>query len=239
MRSRLYILLCLLASWIVLSSFWYTCKIKGLCASQKSNNISVEKPLEDKSKIESKENNLNDISTDSLHFVEENNNHSDNQLDSSNSINEWVESDNLESDVTAENITEQEVVEKPAIPWVPCPSLDLESVPPTIDPILFGYATTEVYCSKQLKNFAKTAKLYLDTYGGKIILIGHTDTGPKAVNNFTLGLKRAISVKKILLMEGISADQIETYSHADAEPIADNSTTKGKQQNRRVTVSFN
>lgn len=73
----------------------------------------------------------------------------------------------------------------------------------------------------------------------KVRIIGHTDnTGSSSVNN-TLSEERANSVVNYLISRGISRDRIqEVDGKGDSEPIADNSTPKGRAENRRVQITL-
>ena len=70
-----------------------------------------------------------------------------------------------------------------------------------------------------------------------IAIFGHTDsTGSDAINN-PLSVKRAQSVQSYLLGQGVSSSQIKTVDgQGSTNPVADNSTAAGRQQNRRVEV---
>ena len=70
-----------------------------------------------------------------------------------------------------------------------------------------------------------------------IAILGHTDnTGSDAINN-PLSVKRAQAVQTYLLSQGVSSAQIRTVDgQGSTNPVADNSTAAGRQQNRRVEV---
>ena len=70
-----------------------------------------------------------------------------------------------------------------------------------------------------------------------VAIIGHTDnTGTDAINN-PLSEKRAQAVEAYLKQCGASASQIRSVGDAGStQPVADNSTAAGRQQNRRVEV---
>ena len=70
-----------------------------------------------------------------------------------------------------------------------------------------------------------------------IAIYGHTDsTGSDAVNN-PLSVNRAKSVQSYLLSQGVSSTQIRTVDgQGSTNPVADNSTAAGRQQNRRVEI---
>ncbi|RYY61808.1 MAG: OmpA family protein [Chitinophagaceae bacterium] len=66
-------------------------------------------------------------------------------------------------------------------------------------------------------------------------IIGHTDGDGNAAANLTLSKKRAEAVKKALVADyGIIESSLETDGMGDMKPVADNKTSLGKAQNRRV-----
>lgn len=70
-----------------------------------------------------------------------------------------------------------------------------------------------------------------------VAILGHTDnTGTDAINN-PLSLQRAQSVSNYLKSQGVTAKQLKTIEGmGSTQPVADNSTADGRQQNRRVEV---
>ena len=68
---------------------------------------------------------------------------------------------------------------------------------------------------------------------------GHTDNVGTDEENIALGLARAKTVAGSLVRNGIAATRINTTSKGEAEPVADNSTDEGRQQNRRVVITVN
>ena len=81
------------------------------------------------------------------------------------------------------------------------------------------------------------ATLLMNNRDCDIAIYGHTDsTGSDAVNN-PLSVKRAQAVQSYLLSQGVSASQIRTVDGMGSKnPVADNSTAAGRQQNRRVEL---
>jgi outer membrane protein OmpA-like peptidoglycan-associated protein len=72
----------------------------------------------------------------------------------------------------------------------------------------------------------------------KVLVVGFTDNIGNATSNKILGLKRANRVKNILLKNGVAKNRIIVKSEGKDMPIADNSTKKGRQKNRRVEISY-
>ncbi len=69
----------------------------------------------------------------------------------------------------------------------------------------------------------------------KFLILGHTDSDGDANANLTLSKKRAEAVKKYLIdTHKINATQLETDGKGESQPISDNRTALGKEENRRV-----
>jgi outer membrane protein OmpA-like peptidoglycan-associated protein len=71
----------------------------------------------------------------------------------------------------------------------------------------------------------------------EVLVIGHTDTmgDPKA--NVALGLKRAISVRGILVEAGLAASTVEVTSHGEADLLVKTSNNTPEPRNRRVEIT--
>lgn len=85
--------------------------------------------------------------------------------------------------------------------------------------------------SKTLKAAVKVLKDFPDV---RIEVSGHTDTDGSREHNLDLSRRRAEAVKKYLVDHGIDASRIETRGAGPDEPVADNSTRRGKAKNRRI-----
>ena len=69
---------------------------------------------------------------------------------------------------------------------------------------------------------------------------GHTDDQGDDAKNQKLSDDRAAAVKKYLTDKGIADNRTKSYGHGETMPVADNKTSAGRAQNRRVEfkVSF-
>ena len=65
---------------------------------------------------------------------------------------------------------------------------------------------------------------------------GHTCTIGAEERNRVLSEERALLLKAYLVENGIAEAQIDAKGYGHLRPIADNSTSDGRQQNRRVEV---
>jgi len=63
---------------------------------------------------------------------------------------------------------------------------------------------------------------------------GHTDNVGDAAANKELSKKRAEAVKRYLINAGVAEARMTAIGYGSEMPIADNSTPKGKEKNRRV-----
>ena len=121
----------------------------------------------------------------------------------------------------------------------------LQAVKVTFDSgILFksGKADLSSSAKTSLFNFANVLKQNTDC---DVAVQGYTDNDPwknstpeqSAQKNLELSQQRALSVTNYLLSQGVNSTQIRsTMGYGESNPVADNSTAAGKQQNRRVEV---
>ena len=73
--------------------------------------------------------------------------------------------------------------------------------------------------------------------GYQISIEGHTDSIGSEKYNQALSERRAAAVKAYLLKEGVADGQrIKTAGYGKSNPVADNSTAKGRFENRRVEI---
>tara|TARA_R110000744_G_scaffold232318_6_gene350410 strand:+ start:33 stop:539 length:507 start_codon:yes stop_codon:yes gene_type:complete len=68
----------------------------------------------------------------------------------------------------------------------------------------------------------------------KIEIVGHTDSQGNEIYNQKLSLSRADAVANYLIDKGINKGRIKTLGLGETKPIADNTTAKGREINRRV-----
>lgn len=124
---------------------------------------------------------------------------------------------------------------------------------PVVAPVVVPVAapTTEKvnYAADALFDFDKAVlkpegKAKLDDLAEKVkginlevvIATGHTDSVGKDEYNQKLSVRRAEAVKAYLTGKGIEANRVYTEGKGKTQPVADNKTAEGRQQNRRVVI---
>ncbi len=89
----------------------------------------------------------------------------------------------------------------------------------------------ESYSINKIETFAN---FLLKNRGSFVKIIGHTDSRGSAKHNMELSLARANSVKRALIVRGVSASRLSTEGRGESQPIAPNSTAEGRAMNRRI-----
>lgn len=73
---------------------------------------------------------------------------------------------------------------------------------------------------------------------GNLTIAGHTDSQGDADMNEGLSRARAAAVLDALATLGISAERMQAVGYGAAQPIADNATSVGRAQNRRIAITI-
>lgn len=71
-----------------------------------------------------------------------------------------------------------------------------------------------------------------------IEIIGHTDSTGAYQHNLNLSQRRAQSVADYLRNQGVSGNRMSVRGVGPDQPVADNGTAYGRQQNRRVEINL-
>lgn len=70
--------------------------------------------------------------------------------------------------------------------------------------------------------------------GSTATIVGHTDSTASEEYNQDLSERRAEAVKNVMVEEGVNPEAIETSGRGEVEPVGDNDTAEGRQENRRI-----
>lgn len=88
---------------------------------------------------------------------------------------------------------------------------------------------------ENLEELAETLKKYEDT---EILIEGHTDSVGTEEYNYDLSVDRAQSVTDYLTGLGVADNRFIVKGYGESQPVADNDTKAGRQENRRVEVAI-
>ncbi len=88
---------------------------------------------------------------------------------------------------------------------------------------------------QNISELSETLKKYEDT---NILIEGHTDDTGAEQHNQNLSERRAASVAEYLNSLGVSKSRVTTTGYGELQPIAENTSTSGREQNRRVEVAI-
>ncbi len=84
----------------------------------------------------------------------------------------------------------------------------------------------------------KLAGIFMEYPKSYVLVEGHTDSAGPEDYNMNLSKQRAESVTSYLIGKGIDAGRFTTKWYGEAQPKADNATSEGKAQNRRVELAI-
>ncbi len=105
----------------------------------------------------------------------------------------------------------------------------------TLGDVLFGSGRAELKAGSA-GNLNKLV-VFLNTYPDRTAVIqGYTDSLGSEDYNQGLSERRADSVKSYLAEQGISSIRLSASGKGESDPVADNGSASGRQQNRRVEV---
>ena len=83
----------------------------------------------------------------------------------------------------------------------------------------------------------KVAQVLAEDTKSAILVTGYTDNTGNDSINIPLSQARAQAVASYIASQGVSTTRINAQGQGAANPIADNSTAAGREQNRRVEIS--
>ena len=71
----------------------------------------------------------------------------------------------------------------------------------------------------------------------EVMIVGHTDTMGDRRSNVTLGLKRAMAVRGILVQAGLAPGLVDVTSHGEADLLVRTRDNTAEPRNRRVAIT--
>src|SRR5690606_10373275 len=103
--------------------------------------------------------------------------------------------------------------------------------------ITFATGKTELTADAR-QRIIKMAKIIRKYPEDRLIVTGHTDSIGSPEMNQKLSTHRAQAVKDVLTKNGVPAKYIKVIGAAAKYPVADNKTSAGRSQNRRVEITI-
>ena len=103
--------------------------------------------------------------------------------------------------------------------------------------IYFEFDSSEVRAQDQ-DLVARHAMQLGNNPGARVRLEGHADERGSREYNIGLGERRAQAVRQMLMIQGVSPDQISTVSFGEERPVAFGSSESDYAQNRRVEFTY-
>lgn len=103
--------------------------------------------------------------------------------------------------------------------------------------ILFDFDSAELR-SEARENLEKLSTIINRDEDTILMIVGHTDSTGDADYNMELSERRAQSAADYMISEGLAESRIQTDGRGETEPLEDNSTEAGQQDNRRVEVAI-
>ena len=105
------------------------------------------------------------------------------------------------------------------------------------EPLFFDYDKDQI--RQEYIDYLKTmAMIVLSHSDLRIKVTGHTDGDGSDAYNLDLSKRRAKAILNFFIQEGLTPERVEIDFRGKREPIAPNSTSAGKQKNRRVDFEF-
>lgn len=102
-----------------------------------------------------------------------------------------------------------------------------------------GFATDSSNLSSSIYSTLNGVARVLVEYPDTVLMItGHTDSTGSEEYNQTLSLKRADAVRSYLIGQSVASNRLSTMGAGESQPICDNSTSQGRQCNRRVEINI-
>jgi peptidoglycan-associated lipoprotein len=116
-------------------------------------------------------------------------------------------------------------------------SLDDPNSPLAQRVIYFEYDSAEITADGQDLLVHHSGYLVANP-GARITLEGHTDERGSREYNIALGDRRALSVQRVLELNGVAPEQITVVSYGEEKPAAEGNSEAAWRLNRRVELIY-
>ena len=121
--------------------------------------------------------------------------------------------------------------------WIDAPVEERKVIElPNFTLIYFDYNASQKKVNQEVDEYLQKLSERLKLTDEKVIITGHTDSDGSDESNQILGMRRAKSVRDILISYGVPSSRITTLSKGESEHEEPNDTERGKALNRRASV---
>ncbi|WP_027183381.1 OmpA family protein [Desulfovibrio inopinatus] len=114
-------------------------------------------------------------------------------------------------------------------------ALQAEPQPP-ISRLLYFYSDQTTLKPESLKEIPGIAKEILAKPAPEVSIIGHSDAMGEKDYNLQLSLRRAETVKALLMKDGVPEKSMYIFSHGENDPLIPTADGVSEPKNRRVEV---
>lgn len=116
-------------------------------------------------------------------------------------------------------------------------ALDDPNSPLSVRVIYFDYDSSSIRAEYR-ETVAAYASYLASNAATSVTLEGHADERGTREYNLALGERRALSIRRQLVLLGASAGQIKTVSYGEERPMVDGHDDASYEQNRRVELVY-
>ena len=103
----------------------------------------------------------------------------------------------------------------------------------TFEPVQFKTDSDEILPESHAM-LREVANVMKANPGMEIHVAGHSDSTGEADHNRELSDRRAQSVRKFIIAQGVDEDRLDAKGYGEDQPVASNDTEEGRRKNRRV-----
>lgn len=116
-------------------------------------------------------------------------------------------------------------------------ALDDPASPLSTRVIYFEFDSSEI--KPEYQQLLQTHGQYLAAHPeARLAIEGHTDERGTREYNLALGERRADAVKRVLVLDGALAEQVESVSFGEEKPVYTGSDDAGMTENRRAELNY-
>jgi outer membrane protein OmpA-like peptidoglycan-associated protein len=105
----------------------------------------------------------------------------------------------------------------------------------TLGDVLFATGRSELTAGAESR-IGRVAQVLQQNPGQTVRVEGHTDSTGSSQTNLRLSEQRAYAVRDALVRYGVDPRRVEAFGFGSAQPVSDNASASGRQQNRRVEL---